>query len=153
VSLLIVVFTGIIGRSIYGLVQTEGLQEQLKKLAQRLEPMLSAVSNHGDATLDSIVDRVTRPPETKGSLIGMLLIKPFSGLGIRLGLRHARDMFMHGSDYRAFRDTYLEALNARSKLAFQHRLKRLMDGWRVFHVVLSIILLLVMAAHIVVSVK
>jgi hypothetical protein len=78
---------------------------------------------------------------------------PFEALGVRWGLRHAREMFMKRADYRAFRRLFRRALSARKKLAFQQRLKRLMNAWRVFHVVLSVVLVIVMAAHVLVSVK
>ena len=153
VSLVIVVVTGIIGRSIYGLVQTEGVRESLEKMSQRLQPMLGAVAHRGEAWVDAMVEKITTPPDTRGSLVGLFARMPFESMYVRFALRHSRELFLNRSDYREFRDTYVETLRARSRLAFQHRLKRLMDGWRIFHVVLSIMLLLVMAAHIVVSVK
>jgi thioredoxin reductase/Pyruvate/2-oxoacid:ferredoxin oxidoreductase delta subunit len=155
-ALLIVVFTGIVGRFIYGLVPSQGgkalelsdLSGRWERLKARLEPMIAASGN--PAFLQRIFAAVSAPVQP-GSLLGMFLRMPFSWLGVRMRLLRARWHFDDRDDYREFRDGYTRLHRIRRQVRFYQSLKRLLRTWRFFHASLAGFLVVAIAAHIAVS--
>ncbi len=85
------------------------------------------------------------------SLVGLIARMPFEWLRARRLIRGVRRLVPHRSGYSELRRTVQELVRLRGQMAFNRSLQRLLSGWRVFHVVLSILLVAVIAAHIGVS--
>jgi hypothetical protein len=151
VSLLVVVATGIIGRWFYALVQVEGLRAALAAVKTRVEPVLARV-RQDQPRLGAWLDRAMGAP-AGDDLLAALVGLPIDSIRLRLRVRGTRSLFLDRRDYRAFRGALLEGLRARRKLALHAPLKRLLNRWRLFHIATSIVLLLVMGAHIAFSLK
>jgi thioredoxin reductase/NAD-dependent dihydropyrimidine dehydrogenase PreA subunit len=151
-SLLIVVGTGVVGRYIYGLVPGGGgkqAPEQAVLRAQLERQRQQAAAEH--LAVRDLIDRAGSPPSEGGSLLLQLLLMPFSRLRLRLQLRGARRHFPDNLEYLDFRHTMTELLRLRLQVGFYRSLKRLLSVWRVFHVALALLLVLVMTAHIGIS--
>jgi hypothetical protein len=99
------------------------------------------------------IDRFTR------RLLGRFLIavRLLLGLGgferllLRLRLLRVRGRFRGTGHYAEFRATLVALARLRWQIRFYASLKRLLRGWRVFHASLAVFLVLVIAAHIGVS--
>ncbi len=155
-ALLVVVATGIVGRYVYGLVPRTGaraeeladLQAELLRLRDEVEPLMARARDPG---------RVRRiflsaaAPAKGGSLLLALARRPFQSVATRVRLRSVRSLFPSREGYQALRAAYLRAERLRVQIGFYRSLKKLLGGWRLFHASLALFLVLVMAAHIGVS--
>jgi len=155
-SLAVVVATGVLGRFVYGLVPTqEGHAVALADLAGRLE-RLKAVAKPMVANLPKArraiesLDEDTPNPRSTGLLL-LFWRMPWVALRRLLRLRQIRRLFPNRARYREFKNVYLDLANLRTEVAFYASLRRLLSGWRVFHVLLAILLVIMIAAHIAVS--
>jgi thioredoxin reductase/NAD-dependent dihydropyrimidine dehydrogenase PreA subunit len=153
VALAVVVLTGVVGRFIYGLVPSvEGRVEELDALAARFErirerarPILESARNRGrlEATLALASRTVPR-----ASLVGLAVRLPASALRLRFRIWRVR-RFLPDAEARArFRDALVRLNRIRYQIGFYEALRALLRGWRVFHAALAVFLVLVMAAHI-----
>ena len=156
-ALLIVVLTGIVGRFIYGMVPAKGgkaleLSDVLgrwERLRARLAPMIEDADN--PALLHRMFDSVTKPARG-GSLVLMILWRPFAAALTRLRLARARLHFDDHDEYLDFREGYLLLSRLRVQVAFYGSLKNLLRGWRLFHASLAGFLVVSIGAHIAVSI-
>jgi hypothetical protein len=155
-SLAIVVLTGIVGRFIYGLVPTHDgraleyadVQGRFERLKARLEPTLAEVSDPGAVRA---VLALATAPAPRGGLLAVLLRLPFESLAVRRRLAQVRHGFPDAEAYREFREDFFRLLRLRTQVGFYTGLKRLLSGWRVFHAVLAGFLVVMIAAHIAIS--
>lgn len=146
----IVVATGVVGRFIYGVVPAEGGREvELSELLgrfDRIQADLVQVATKSDMTRRLLV-RVTSPVRA-GSLVLLFVAMPFEILALRLRLLLVRFRFPDRAHWREFRGAVLRLEKLRWQIKFYQSLKRLLRGWRAFHASLAIFLVLVIAAHI-----
>lgn len=154
-SLSVVVLTGIVGRYIYGIVPSgdtrEGALDELSKRWQRLSERLGAAAATltTPAEVEGLIATAVGP--ASGSLTGYLFKLPFERLNDRRKLLTVSRSFKTSEDAHEFRDSYLKLRTLQAQVTFYRSLKSLLAAWRVFHVVLAILLVVLIAAHIGVS--
>lgn len=156
VSLVVVVLTGIIGRYIFGLVpaaagkalELEDLQATFVRSRAEVEPLLESVSD--PAPVRRLFDAVTAPLPP-GSLLHSLVTLPIQSIHSRYALWSVGALFNDKESREAFRADFLELERLRLQISFFRSIKSLMRVWRIFHASLAVFLVLVMAAHIGVS--
>ncbi len=160
-ALLIVVSTGIVGRYIYGLVPTErgralelsDLRARVARIQERTLPLLEDAKDR--EPLEALLQHALPPESTQGGsalgLIARLCTLPFAGAMLRLRLQRGRWLFAERDDFRDFRDALLRLHRLRVQIGFFGALKAVMRTWRLFHAVLAVLLVFVIAAHIGVS--
>jgi thioredoxin reductase/NAD-dependent dihydropyrimidine dehydrogenase PreA subunit len=156
VALIVVVATGIVGRFIYGLVPSvEGHVEELEALAAKFErirekaqPMLERSRNR--ARVEATLALATRKVP-KASLLGLAFRLPASALQLRFRIWRVRRYLPDRDSFVRFRTSLVRLNRLRYQIGFYDALRALLRGWRVFHAALAGFLVLVMAAHIAVS--
>lgn len=155
-SLSVVVLTGIVGRYIYGLVPTgeqrEGALDELSKRWHRLSERLgtAAAALQVPAQVEPLIaSAVGPPPQT--SLTKFLFTLPFQRVADRRQLRQVSAAFPSEEAARDFHDSFIRLRTLQAQVSFFRSLKVLLAGWRVFHVVLAVLLVVLIAAHIGVS--
>ena len=153
IALVVVVFTGVVGRFIYGLVPSveghvealEALVAKFERIRERAKPVLERSRN--PRRLAGTLDLATR--EVPGtSLVALALLLPVSALRLRFGIWRVRRYLPDPESRRRFRDDLVRLNRTRFQIAFYDALRSLLRGWRVFHAALATFLVLVMAAHI-----
>jgi thioredoxin reductase/NAD-dependent dihydropyrimidine dehydrogenase PreA subunit len=152
-SVAVVVATGLLGRFIYGLVpsdhgRSQGLGEvkvRRERLVHRVE-RIGVLSTQDSPELDAFIEGVVKPP-TGRTLFALFTSMPMAGLRRRRNLAHFKSGFAH-HDFVDFADgiTRLSRLNI--QVEFFGSLKRLLSAWRLFHVVLALLLVVMITAHI-----
>ncbi len=155
-ALAVVVLTGIIGRYVYGLVpaageqvlEVEELQGRFVRLSDELEPLLANAAD--PARVRRLLERVQRPVRG-GSLVLALVTSPFRRLRLRADLRRVRRLFATRDAFLEFREAYLRLQRLTVQIRFYRSLKGLLGGWRLFHASLAVFLVLIMTAHIALS--
>ena len=154
VSLAIVVLAGVVGRFIFHLVPSgHGKQTELGELTKRYEGLKNRVEVElEDSVTDvhkvaEVLTHVTHAPKDR-SLIGFLLHVPLLRLRDELDLRHVRRVFNSDESFVEFRENYAKLRIMQVQVTFFRALKRLMSVWRIFHVVLAVLLVVMIAAHI-----
>jgi thioredoxin reductase/Pyruvate/2-oxoacid:ferredoxin oxidoreductase delta subunit len=153
-SLCVVVGTGLCGRFVYGLVPNAGgtalelslVRAQLQREQARLRPSGEATAS--DARLERLLGQLA-PDAAKGrSLLVHLLGLPLRYPLMRAQIRGVRKKFESRARYQDFKGHYLAARRLHMQVTFYRSLRRLLSGWRVFHVVLSVLLVLIIALHV-----
>jgi len=158
VSLLVVVVTGLVGRFVFGMVPSaEGkalemsmVRAHLERELQGLQPLVTV--SKSAARLRELIEQLSREPERRGSLFMHLLGTPARWLGDRATLLKLRSLFDKRDDYQEFARTFLVVRKLHTQVTFYASLRRLLSGWRAFHVVLSILLVVIITAHVGLSV-
>ena len=153
----VVVFTGIVGRYIYGLVpsaagkvvQVADLLGKWERLRDRMRPLVDASDD--PELLHSMFDQAATPAKG-GSVIALLARTPFVRVRDRVRMFRARFHFEDKADFAEFERGYRGLEQMRVQVAFYDGLKRLMRGWRLFHTALAVFLVVTISAHILVSV-
>lgn len=155
-SLSVVVLTGIIGRFIYGLVPSgEGRasdEDTLSRRWERLSGQLQSVAaelkspDHAAALVASAVERADQ-----GSLRAYVFGLPKQRLLDAQELHRISHDFASPAHARDFAKSFKELRTLQGQVTFFRSLKRLLAAWRMFHVVLAILLVGLIAAHIGVS--
>ncbi len=152
-ALVIVVFTGVIGRFIYGVVPTDGGKEvELSELLGRFERIREDLGQLAaqSGRMRRLVALVTAPVKATAFTL-VFLRMPFEMVGIRLRLLAVRGKLRDRKRRAEFRGAVLRLEKLRWQIRFYASLKRLLRGWRAFHASLAIFLVLVIAAHIGIS--
>jgi thioredoxin reductase/ferredoxin len=161
-SVVVVVVTGLVGRYFYGWVRLDpgdaaragSLVRGLSDLVGRVPPDWTGYAETSDRPLRDVLAMAGGHAVPRArSLVGLFLRMPFEALRVRLGLRHARRMFLERGAYRGFRHQLLELRHLRTKMQFHRGFKRLMSAWRALHVVLAIVLLGLITLHVWVSLR
>jgi putative YpdA family bacillithiol system oxidoreductase len=153
-SLMLVVGAGIIGRFIYGLVPRLGgveastamLEARWARDRKSLTELLGdgSQSPGGKRLLEALQDMKSQAR----TLPGLLLRMPFAWLR-RRALIFGVHGTVHGRQtYHLVYELATEMFKLKGQIAFNQKLQRLLAGWRVFHVSLSVLLVVVITAHI-----
>jgi thioredoxin reductase/NAD-dependent dihydropyrimidine dehydrogenase PreA subunit len=153
VALIIVVVTGVIGRFVYGLVPTsDGRTTELadvvsrwERLKTRIDPLLSGVTNV--APVRALLSRATAPPAA-GSLFSFLGRMPFEARATQKQLHQIQALFPSKEHFGEFKTAFWKLDRLRSQVGFYRSLKQLLSVWRLLHAVLAIVLVVMIAAHI-----
>jgi dihydropyrimidine dehydrogenase (NAD+) subunit PreT len=162
VSLVVVVLTGLVGRFIYGLFRVDA--EETKRVAAlraRLQPVLAALGSvpglemDGEraAALAELSALAQGPGALPASLRELLSRMPAEAWRLRRTIRRLEPWFVDRRAFPAFRAQLIDLRRGDVKLHFHRGFKRLMHGWRIFHVTLSLVLLGLIGAHIWISLR
>ncbi len=152
----VVVLTGAIGRYFYSLVpSSEGRAEELGELSARWERLKVRINNLTRGATDvnrisQLIDRGVQKPE--GSLFAALLALPLHRLRDERELMRVRSLFKTQGHFADFVGAFHRIRLLQVQVGFFRSLKRLMAVWRLFHVVLAVLLVVLITAHISVSV-
>lgn len=154
-SMTVVVLTGVVGRFLFGLVPADGPTGELSELSRRWQRLVERLE--GDAARLTASDAVKALVASAGerlperSLLGFLASWPAQRWRDRRRLASLHPLFPSPSHARDFAQAFLRLRRLQAQVSFFRGLKRLMGSWRVFHVVLAVLLVLLIAAHIGVS--
>lgn len=156
VALAIVVSTGVVGRFLWSWVpggddktgELGELQKRWERLKQRVKHDVEGLTQHESIT--QVLERaVVAPPER--SLFAYALHLPGQYLKDRSNVRALRPLFGAGEGYGDFKVAFFRLRTLQAQVSFFKALKRLMSTWRIFHVTLALLLVVLIAAHIGVS--
>lgn len=162
VSLVIVVVTGLCGRFIYGLFRVDAEDgKRAAELRGRLQPVLAALGSLPGLEMDlersAALAQLSALAEAPGAMpasLGQLLWRmPAAAWTLRRTIRQLEPWFVDGRAFPAFRAQLIDLRRRDVKLRFHRGFKRLMHGWRIFHVTLSLVLLGLIGAHIWISLR
>ena len=162
VSLVVVVVTGLCGRFIYGLFRVDAEDsKRVAALRARLSPVLAALGSLRGGEVDvkrsAALARLTALVEGPGALpasLGELLLRmPAAAWALRRTIRQLEPWFVDHRAFPVFRAQLLDLRRRDVKLHFHRGFKRLMHGWRIFHVTLSVVLVGLIGAHIWISLR
>jgi thioredoxin reductase/Pyruvate/2-oxoacid:ferredoxin oxidoreductase delta subunit len=152
-ALSVVVLTGIIGRFIFGLVPSgEGRAGELDELSRRWHSLSEKLGSTAarltqpELLAPLISSAVTRPAEA--SLASYLAKLPVRRLEDVRGLSRVRTLFASPAHAREFAESFKRLRVLQAQVTFYRSLKGLLSAWRVFHVVLAVLLVLLIAGHI-----
>jgi hypothetical protein len=134
---------------------SEGRAEELGELSARFERLKQRVQNLTRGATDvtrvtQLLDRAVMKPT--GSLAAQLFKLPFERLGDERELSRVRNLFKTRGHFLDFVQGFHRVRSLQVQVGFFKGLKRLMAVWRLFHVVLAVLLVVLIAAHISVSV-
>jgi thioredoxin reductase/ferredoxin len=152
VSLVVVVVTGLVGRFIYGLFRVDA--EESKRAAElraRLQPVLAAMG-----TVPGMADDVERSAalaQLSALAREPVFRMPAEAWRLRRTISRLEPWFVDRRAFPAFRGQLLDLRRRDVKLHFHRGFKRLMHGWRIFHVALSVVLVGLIGAHIWISLR
>jgi dihydropyrimidine dehydrogenase (NAD+) subunit PreT len=161
-SLLVVVLTGVIGRYVYGLVPAQGasalelseVMGRFENLRAHVEPLLAEIRD--PAPLRQMFEAASadaKPSEKPrtGAFLGMLFSYPLEVVTLFGKLLWVtRDLPARDHAYE-FRSAMMKLHRIKAQVQFYRSLKGLLRGWRVFHAVTASLLVVMIAAHIAVS--
>ncbi len=155
IALGVVVLTGIIGRFIFGLVPSaEGRALELGELTVRFERLKMRVEKMSEESTNvlsvgKLLERAIVKPA--GGLFRQLVALPFVWVRDARDLRSVKPLFTKKGQYKDFVEAYHRIRVLRVQSGFFRSLKRLMSVWRVLHVVLAVVLVVLISAHIALS--
>ncbi|MEO0812655.1 MAG: NAD(P)-binding domain-containing protein, partial [Myxococcota bacterium] len=158
IGLALVVVTGIVGRYIYSLVPSEDGQllnlATLKRRQTRLMTQMNliAMAAQSPSRTQVLAHQATQIIPAKASLFSFFLKAPLNYVRYRQVIADYRNDFSNRADYLEFRAKFFEQLKVRTQIIFYRNLRALMAGWRVLHVFLACALVVLIGAHIVVSI-
>lgn len=150
VALVVVVVTGLFGRFLYGLMPSaDGKANELSMLQAQLERHQQQLGElaRGDE-LQQLVGSFLEQAQQRRSLIMFLIGAPFRALRRIFVLRAAKRLFADIEGFYVFREAFREYEQLATQTQFYRSLRRLLAGWRAFHVVLSVLLVFVIAVHV-----
>ena len=162
VSLVVVVVTGLIGRFIYGLFRVDAEEsKRVAALRARLQPVLAALASvpglemdlKRSAALAELTALAQAPGPLPASLRELMFRMPGEAWRLRRTIRRLEPGFVDHRAFPAFRAQAIELRRGDVKLHFHRAFKRLMHGWRIFHVTLSVVLVGLIGAHIWISLR
>ncbi len=157
VSVAVVVATGIVGRFIFGWIPSEeGRQSELAEVLARWERLKSRIRELRAGTTDEMqvslfLDQVSSPVPADVGLVAFLLRSGREKRTQRRDVKRLRALFPDKVQFKEFSEGVERLRILRAQVGFYRSLKNLMRGWRVFHVILAILLVVMIAAHIGVS--
>ncbi len=157
IGLALVVVTGIVGRYIYSLVPSEDgrllnlatLKRRQTRLMTQMNVLAMAAQSPGRTQV--LAHQATQIIPAKANLFQFFLKAPFNYVRYRRVVSEYRREFTNRKDYLEFRSKFLEQLKVRTQIIFYRSLRSLMAGWRLMHVFLAFFLVVLIGAHIVVS--
>ncbi|MFO0581189.1 MAG: NAD(P)-binding domain-containing protein [Anaeromyxobacter sp.] len=150
-SLVVVVTTGIIGRFIYGIVPGDGGKSlELSELLghfERLRDSFTDIPERASVSAHELIAKATAPVKTR-FLAVLFLELPAGAMWLRIRLFFLRFKFDDKLAFKSFKLAILKLETLRWQIRFYGSLKRLLRTWRTFHASLAVLLVLVIAAHI-----
>ena len=157
VALFIVVGTGLVGRFLYNLLPTSS--GRLAKLSDLKQEQARLTTTLYDLAMDTADPSKTQVFATqvasiipaKGSLWQLFMSLPFNFFRHRAEAKKFHDLFGDQERREKFRDAYFEQIRLRNQIIFYGSLRRLMTGWRVLHISLACMLVVLIGVHIGVS--
>lgn len=156
-SLMVVVGTGLVGRFVYGLVPAEeGRTIDIGQLRAQLERLkASALDSVRDSRLGgevaNFIDGWARIEGENRPLFALAVGYPARAIAIRRDLGRVRRALPDRDGYRELAATAKTANRLRTQVEFYAGLRRFLSWWRVIHVSLALFLVVIMGAHIGVS--
>lgn len=156
-ALAIVVGTGVFGRFLFGLVPSaEGrllslreLQTSLAKFRDEISPIVHEVTN--PAAVQELLDEAMGPPPERIGLLSALLWLRRRRYALRRLSDRSRPFFSEPDDFYAFREGLGDLARLRLQVALYEKVKPLFRVWLGFHIVLSLFMVVLIAAHVAVS--
>jgi thioredoxin reductase/NAD-dependent dihydropyrimidine dehydrogenase PreA subunit len=156
VSMVVLVSTGLIGRFLVTLVpQRDGkiidladLQRQIQGLQAQVGSMLAGVKR--SLSVDLLLDGAM-PSVASGSLASLAMAIPDQMVGVPRRLRQVRSHFKTDTQFEDFSRSVTSLSKVRIQVTFYGVLKRYLAVWRVLHIGLSLFMVLLIVAHIGVS--
>jgi len=150
-SLLLVVGAGVFGRFIYNLVPRRGGEDVDPALlaaqyARALQDIALRLAKCGEAASPVLAYAQAAKTE-RGSFVGWLVRLPVARLIDRAWRRRALALVAH-AERPALGDAWGALIALRDQSRFGMSLRRLLSAWRIVHVCLSLVLVLIMAVHI-----
>ncbi len=158
-SLAVVVATGVIGRFIIRLVPTTDGKTQARsevvarweKLKERMAARVEDKTEVSDVRkARELLDKAVVPAQSP-SLLKYLAGLPFRQVQDRMALGALAVEFPSGVHYREFRQSFDELRTLQTQVTFYGSIRVMLGIWRVFHVILAILLVAMITAHIAVS--
>jgi hypothetical protein len=158
-SLVVVVVTGLIGRYIYSMVPgTSGLKRgELTDLQRSWQETIAGVrADLGEASPPQWLDRLLVPPipareASAGRAFRAVLAWPGSAFRARAGARSLAGRLPHERG-RALTTAVGQMVRLRLQIEFFGGIKRLLATWRFGHSLLALFLVVVIIAHVAVSI-
>ena len=122
---------------------------------EKLRARMSARLEDRDEVTDvhkvkNLLSRAVAPAQAP-SFFRYLLSTPFRKVRDRVELGAVAMEFPSGAHYREFRHSFDELRTLQTQVTFYGSLRLLLSVWRIFHVVLAILLVVMITAHIGVS--
>lgn len=155
-SLAVVVVTGVLGRFIWGFVPAgDQRQSELGELQRRWERLKQRVHHEVETfttkdVIGAVVEHALEPPK-EHSVGAFLFHYPMQWLRDRRNLGRIKRLFPNSRSFKDFRESFFRMRRLQAQVTFFRGLKRLMSVWRVLHVVLAVVLVVLIAAHIGIS--
>lgn len=154
VSLLIVVGTGLLGRFVYGLVpRAEGrvvAKEVLEEEEQGLMARMRAQAAHAadPRRLEAAIDALKPRFDRSRSVLALLVSYPALWLLERRRVWSERKLFTDPAERKDYEHTAHMLFRLKTQLELYEALRRFLGWWRVLHVSLALLLVVIMGAHI-----
>jgi hypothetical protein len=145
--------TGVFGRFLFGLVPAQAgrllalsdVRDQLTAMEKQVLPQLEEATNA--QVVRALFEHANKPPARK-SFIATLLDEPVLRSRLDRQIKASRPYFPDGVSYQKFKDGLLTLNRARLQIAFYASLKRLFRTWLVLHIVLAVFMVVLIAAHV-----
>lgn len=156
IALGIVVLTGVVGRFFWGLVPGgDGQKAELGELTQRWERLKQRVHKTVDTfaghdTISTVLALAATPVHER-SLSEFFLHLPMQRLNDARTVHRLKRLFPGDDEYADFKRAFRRMRVLQTQVSFYRSLKKLMGVWRVLHVALALMLVVLIAAHIGVS--
>ncbi len=155
-SVAVVVLTGLLGRYFYELMPTtdgrltglDDLRATWERLKERIDPLVEGVTDPMGARM---LLATAAAPLGEASFTALLTRFPLEARRTRRQVARMRRLFPDGGHYEEFAQTLQRLVRVRAQVTFYVRLRRLMALWRVVHVAVAIALVVMIAAHVAVS--
>ena len=156
-AMAVVVVTGLIGRFFYRFMPMENgrpvrvgeLKDEQKRL--NLQLMELAADSRNPHQTGVHVTHVTSQVAAKGGVTRMLMHLPEGYFQKKRVLKRLRPEFRNRDKYRQFEELYDRMDRIRLQIIFYQRLQGFMSTWRVVHVSLALMLVVLVVVHIGVS--
>jgi len=154
VTLGLLVLTGLLGRFAYGLLPLKGAQlDEVERRWARMRGRVEALMRHLTDALDvqGLLAGVSAAPVAPGDGLLALRRLPAEWLEARRQLIRIKPLLRGAGDDETFCLAYERLWRLRMQARFFAALKRAFSVWRLVHVVLAIALVLLVLAHVAVS--
>ena len=156
VALAIVMATGIFGRFIFGLMPAQAgkllavneLKEQVADIEKVLQPHIQQTKNVKAVT--QLLDLASLQPRN-ATLVQAMVRENKTRMTLVKQIDDARGLFNDDKQFSFFKDSLEKIQRARMQISVYATLKRVFRSWLVFHVVTAIFMMVLIAAHVAVT--
>jgi dihydropyrimidine dehydrogenase (NAD+) subunit PreT len=156
IALTIVVGTGIFGRFLFSFVPAQaGKMLGVSELREQMNDMNAILDRHVKETTNVVhvtqIVNVAKTAPGEKNLFKAIMSTQNVERRLVSDVEGARQYFKDDNAFRLFRDSVAKIARARFQIAFYATLKRIFRAWLVFHVVVSIFMVVLIAAHVAVT--